>query len=646
MARETEGSGGSSTAAGRGRGLTIRGRIFAAFALIVVITGLLGLYAVAGMTQAGHLVVRTFDMPLMAINHARLAKSNFTELRLLMLRRHVGGSALASGSSAADIKKQLDDVSEDLDIAGRRSLSRQGVETAAELKRLVGAWYAEHPTDGSAPDWSRLDALAAGIERKFGVLINTAAGDAFIWRQDAIATIESNRLLHIAGVLAALLLAAAVTLALARQILRPIRAASSAAERIAGGELETPIPAAGRDETGALLAAMAVMQENLRAMMAREIAERRSAQRRLVEAIESLREGVVLVGADGNILVANSEAGCLFPAARSLLTPGRPFAAFLDRIRAHGLARTAEGEGGPPMTDGELALADGRWLRISRSGVADGGFVLVWSDISLLKDREATLRAAKDAAVAADRSKTQFLTNMSHELRTPLNAIIGFSEMISHEVAGPVGASQYKAYAGDIIDSGRHLLAIITDILDIAKSQAGKLHIEARRVDVATLFEECGKIIGHGCTRAKLTFERRTPPPGLAIHADPVKTRQILLNLLSNAIKFTPAGGTIRLWAEEHSSDFAELVVADSGIGMRAEDIPVAMAPFAQIDSRLARKYEGTGLGLPLTKILTELQGGALALSSEPAKGTTVRVRLPRPPRTARETTRTALRAA
>jgi signal transduction histidine kinase len=219
---------------------------------------------------------------------------------------------------------------------------------------------------------------------------------------------------------------------------------------------------------------------------------------------------------------------------------------------------------------------------------------------------------------------------MSHELRTPLNAVIGFSEMIASEVLGPVGKPQYKSYAADIVGSGRHLLAIINDILDIAKSEAGTLQIDPKPLPLATLFEECAAIVRIGIEKAKLHLVVHRPAAGLSIHADPVKTRQILLNLLSNAMKFTPRGGTVSLVAEERGGDFVDLVVTDTGIGMRAEDIPLALAPFGQIDSSLARKYEGTGLGLPLTKILTELHGGELLIDSRPKAGTTVRVRLPR----------------
>ncbi|MGH7002768.1 MAG: HAMP domain-containing protein, partial [Alphaproteobacteria bacterium] len=320
--------------------LTIRSKIFAAFAGITLIMGVLGLYAASGMKEAGRMVVRTFDMPLMAINHARLAKSDFAELRYLMLRRHAGRVAEGGAATPEAIAEKLGELKEDLDIAARRSLSAEGKAAAARLRQMIAAWHAAYTVDAASPpmDWDALDSLAQGIEREFGVLVNISAGDAFHWRQSAIATVHTNRLLQIAGVAAALLLTVGITYLLARQILRPIMVASRAADRIAGGELETPIPKAGDDETGALLGAMTVMQDNLRAMMAREVAERRSAQRRLTDALENAEAGVVLVGADGDVLLANTEAARLFPAAADLLAPGKPFAAFVARARDADLA--------------------------------------------------------------------------------------------------------------------------------------------------------------------------------------------------------------------------------------------------------------------------------------------------------------------
>lgn len=360
------------------------------------------------------------------------------------------------------------------------------------------------------------------------------------------------------------------------------------------------------------------------------MAEKRSAQRRLADAIETVREGIVFVGPDGCILMANSQAQRMFPSSAGTLAAGRRFDDFVAHARATDIAPAGMGADSFKAADGEVKLADGRWISSSYNLVGEGGAVVIWNDITLLKDREAHLTAAKNKAEAADRAKTNFLANMSHELRTPLNAVIGFSEMIAQEIFGPVGKPQYKSYAADILGSGRHLLAVINDILDIAKSEAGTLQIEPKAVPVATLFEECAKIVRIGCEKAKLTFDLAPPLPHQFIHADPVKARQILLNLLSNATKFTPEGGTISLFAEQTEGGFLDLVVADTGIGMSADDIPIALAPFGQVDSRLARKYEGTGLGLPLTKILTELHGGQLLIESRPGAGTKMTVRMPR----------------
>jgi signal transduction histidine kinase len=336
------------------------------------------------------------------------------------------------------------------------------------------------------------------------------------------------------------------------------------------------------------------------------------------------------IGADGLVLMANSQALRLFSQSAAYLASGRKFEEFVEHARAADVAAKAEGADSFKAASGEVKLADGRWISSSYNPAGEGGAVVIWNDITLLKDREAHLISAKEEAEAADKAKTNFLANMSHELRTPLNAVIGFSEMIAKEVLGPIGKPQYKTYAADIVGSGRHLLAIINDILDIAKSEAGTLHIDPQPLSVATLFEECAAIVRIGMEKAKLDFAIAPPGQGVSIYADPVKTRQILLNLLSNAMKFTPGGGTVALAADERNGDFVELVVTDTGIGMRPEDIPVALAPFGQIESGLARKYEGTGLGLPLTKILTELHGGELLIDSRPNAGTRVRVRLPR----------------
>jgi two-component system cell cycle sensor histidine kinase PleC len=241
----------------------------------------------------------------------------------------------------------------------------------------------------------------------------------------------------------------------------------------------------------------------------------------------------------------------------------------------------------------------------------------------------AELRMARDDAVSADRSKSEFLAAMSHELRTPLNAIIGFSEMMKIETLGPVGSPQYRGYANDIYQAGSHLLALINDILDLSKVESGADELHEETVSVPDLVASVQGLVrqrASGCG-VQLVLDVRDDLPLLM--ADERKLKQILVNLLSNAVKFTEADGqvTLKAWCRPDSGFVFQVI--DTGIGMAAEDIPKALAQFGQIDSDLNRKYDGTGLGLPLAKSLIELHGGYLDLQSEVGAGTTVTVRLP-----------------
>ena len=236
---------------------------------------------------------------------------------------------------------------------------------------------------------------------------------------------------------------------------------------------------------------------------------------------------------------------------------------------------------------------------------------------------------ARDEAEAANRAKSEFLTLMSHELRTPLNAIIGFSEIIKGEMFGPVGTARYRDYAKDIHDSGQHLLALINDILDLSKIEAGQLELDEEDVDVAEVIHSCLRLVRERAKNGGVGLATEIPEELPALHFDERKLKQILINLLSNAVKFTPAGGevTIKAWFRAGSGYVFQII--DTGIGIAIEDIPKALTSFGQIDSKLARKYEGTGLGLPLTKSLIELSNGSMDLQSEVGAGTTVTVRFP-----------------
>jgi len=245
--------------------------------------------------------------------------------------------------------------------------------------------------------------------------------------------------------------------------------------------------------------------------------------------------------------------------------------------------------------------------------------------IAELRQREQELSNAKTAAESENRAKSEFLALMSHELRTPLNAINGFSEIIRNQVFGPV-AERYRSYAADIHESGQHLLRIINDILDLSKAEAGSMDLVVETVDVADVIDRCTRLVRERANAARLSLYTSIEP-GLRINVDELKFKQIVINILTNAIKFTPPGGRIDIICRVDPRDRRfELRITDTGIGMAPEDIPIALSPFQQVDSRLSRKYGGTGLGLPLSKALVELHGGQLEIASRPAMGTTVTV--------------------
>jgi signal transduction histidine kinase len=216
---------------------------------------------------------------------------------------------------------------------------------------------------------------------------------------------------------------------------------------------------------------------------------------------------------------------------------------------------------------------------------------------------------------------------MSHELRTPLNAVIGFSEIMKTEALGPIGSAKYREFADDIYASGQHLLDLINDILDLSKIEFGKSRLCEEEIEIASLVDSAVTLVRESARRNAVEIQLEYPANLPDMLADRRKFKQILANLLSNGIKFTPAGGKVSLsaWCEADSGLVFQ--IADTGIGIALEDIPKALAPFQQIDSKLGRKHEGTGLGLPLTKALVELHGGTLDIESEFGVGTTVTLR-------------------
>jgi len=485
----------------------------------------------------------------------------------------------------------------------------------------AGAIRIESRFDGNA----RL--ASAHLVRGYPVMLTTSITERAAlaaWRRQAL------------GIAIAAIGAAVVFAALFITVVRQVRRLEESETALGHNNTEL---LASRERLEAQAAALIDLAERLKTSQAQL-----GSKSEILEAtLENMDQGILMIGPDRSIQLCNRRAVELLDLPPEMTTEHWSFdelvrwqwevgefdktgQEFQDFVKAGGIPDI--------FATYDRIRPNGVVLEVRTVPLPGGGAVRTFTDITARKQAEEEAVRAQQAAEMADRSKSVFLANMSHELRTPLNAVIGFSEIIRDARFGPIGA-KYREYAGHIYSSGRHLLTLISDVLDLSKIEARRVELQETTISIDDLLRECERLISERAQEQGLRVTRSVAPEVPPLFVDPLRLKQVIINLLSNAVKFTPRGGSVSILVKEAAKGGVEISIADTGIGMRPEEIPAALEPFRQLDNAFTRRHEGTGLGLALANQLTALHGGALSIESSPDAGTTVTIWLP-PERAAR----------
>jgi adenylate cyclase len=452
---------------------------------------------------------------------------------------------------------------------------------------------------------------------------------------------EWNKSLIIQITFAGILISSFVAFVVGRSIVRPIESITNVMQRLSAGEIDVDIGNRDRrDEVGRMVEAIDVFRRN--------IIDRRAIEQTLSEAIEAISEGFSLYDAEDKIVVCNTRYKEMFSYGRDTAVAGTSFETIAANTLKHGLIQDAQSDpqrwlverlarhrnpGAPHVQH----RSDGRWVRVSERRTTNGGVVATYADITELKQREAELaglvhelEVARDAAQEASRTKSSFLANMSHELRTPLNAIIGVTEMLEEDAREFKREDEIEPL-GRVQRAARHLLALINDILDLSKIEAGKMDLVLESFPVATLISDAVHTVEAIASKNGNRIVVNCPDAVGSIYADQIRVRQALMNLVSNAAKFT-SNGTVtvsaaRKWTPD--GEQVEFAVADTGIGMSPDQLAKLFQEFSQADSSTTRKYGGTGLGLAISRRFCQMMGGDISVESELGRGSKFLIELP-----------------
>ncbi len=333
--------------------------------------------------------------------------------------------------------------------------------------------------------------------------------------------------------------------------------------------------------------------------------------------IGAIDVGLLVFDAKDRLILANPWVRKLFPSLENAIT---------ENADSAEIAILLSQQVGNPLEGTDFKVGD-RWLRSRQRNAPDDATIVVLTDITSEKRAESLLVDARDNAVLADRAKSEFLANMTHELRTPLNAVIGFAEVLRDELYGPLGHPQYQDFVADIYESGRHLLAVIDDILDLSKIEIGRRELRPHPMDITRTIDTAVRMLVHRANTGGVTVEASYRDDLPLLNGEERGIKQIVLNLLTNSIKFTPHDGHVVISAKVN--DGLDISVKDTGVGIAEDDLSRVFTPFVQLDAGGMQRYEGAGLGLALVKSLAEMHDATVHIDSTVGEGTTVTVHFP-----------------
>ncbi|SDJ53228.1 Signal transduction histidine kinase [Bradyrhizobium sp. Rc2d] len=620
--------------------LNIRTRIILlSSALLLVILGM-NIYLTRKLVDNSAAVAQVSDL-IGVIEQANGARIAFGELRYWLTDLAVSMLTL-SERNAAEAQSRMEHL---LDQLATRKPDRIASvrEELAQFQKFAADAVEEYTADRRVMGNSLLAQArkhSAVVDELLRSIVTELTNEAAAARDRAVADVATATRITQGIAVAVVIMGALLTFFLLRSITLPLGRLVVAIDGLNAGDVAVPIPDVGRDEIGAMARTLAMFRDTLKERD-RLTAEREHERKTLAAAIATISDGFVLYDADDRIVVCNERVREIYPHRADLFQPGTSFREILEAAVTRSVAdlngRPAEDwieerlrQHSAPYSVAEISYRNDLWVRVTQRKTHDRGTVFVYTDITELKRRQIELEHAREEAEAANRTKSQFLANMSHELRTPLNAIIGIAEMLYEEtqeerdnaLAEPIGR---------IVRAGKHLLMLINDILDLSKIEAGKLDLYLEELDIAPLIGELAKTTQSIADRNRNQLVVECPADIGVMRADSTRVRQVLLNLLSNACKFTESG-EIRLTVAREtdgSTGWVVFIVADTGIGMTAEQLGRLFQEFSQADSSTTRKYGGSGLGLAISQRLCRAMGGEITVTSMPGRGAVFTVRLP-----------------